>query len=557
MGVILVIDEHDTTDHTRYVNTLTDLRRHRVVAHVPTTQADLGAELLRALGKTEHLIDEPPRATPINDRDLASRWIRAAHRLDLILYGAWRLSPRQLSWLTDLADSPGARLWLITHRGAANMKLLVRASSAVWSFKQFRDAQQRARPPRARRRRRRPEAAARAVLQPWPWFLPAAMVRSDDADRTELVRQPVLRDLPDQPTPSRIAGLLLEQLTRFDDDHRRAMLLLVAQDDLFHQGIWMTFDTHEILDACRNAHTATTRPLARDLQRLKAPEDALSLLMFELGLLVEATACLVGPRGAYIVNPAGRRVNVPAPLRQILRAATPEAPTEPWLQPTSGPLQQLHQKAATASADSIARIAHAIHLDHLPRAPARTTAIRSFTRWERPLRDYAAAPSDAAAVGAYLAETGSPHQPTDIAVMLGWNSERLENALSTLKTVAPTIGLRLLRIDPNFIRLGADRHAVQFLPNTRDRGRPLELHEVRMIYWIARRQMAAGRKRLVRLKEIDDYAQTPEERDAIRQLERLRLLEISDKRHIDLVPWLDRYLRGKSVDALDWSQALA
>lgn len=184
MSTITVIDPYDDTANTAFVNGLCDASQRRAVVHAPRSSQALVDEILRALQCDAN--GDRPQAGLWRRRAWAAAWICAFDRLELIVYGAWRLKTLDLRWLHDLAQRPGVRLWLVSHDQARNRQELLTIADVAWSWEQFRGYWR----TRARNHRRRPrrttandedrpptieiDAAGPPVF--WPWAIPQMLL---------------------------------------------------------------------------------------------------------------------------------------------------------------------------------------------------------------------------------------------------------------------------------------------------------------------------------------------------------------------------------------------
>jgi hypothetical protein len=153
---VVVIDPYDDVQNTTFVNRLHNPDHRRAVVHPPATRDGLVDAILRALAHTEHR-DDP--GTAKQRRAWAEAWIGSYDRLEILVYGAWRLDTANLQWLTSAARTPTVRVWLIAHDDAANRAELCDVADVVWSWEHFHDywrTRTRNQRRRAVRRTRRP-----------------------------------------------------------------------------------------------------------------------------------------------------------------------------------------------------------------------------------------------------------------------------------------------------------------------------------------------------------------------------------------------------------------
>gem|GEM_PF-2652942 len=219
MSIVAVIDPYDDPANTAFVNRLHDLSRRRAVVHAPAWSPGLVDEILRALA--DH-VPPPESAGDRVRRGWAAAWIGAYGRLDLVVYGAWRLKARDLLWLAELARaSAGVRLWLVAYEQADNRAELAAAADTVWSWEHFRDYwHTRLRNQRSRRRRHRMPRRysvhnvaldVSVATDPWPWAMPQLLLARSPC--RELMR----------------AATDITRATKFNADHPLHVTLLVHE----------------------------------------------------------------------------------------------------------------------------------------------------------------------------------------------------------------------------------------------------------------------------------------------------------------------------------------
>lgn len=262
--------DHDDSAHTRArINDLHDLLAGVIVAHVRPGARRAGHDLLAALDKDPDAAGWPSGAQAA--WRLAELWLGAEQSTDLVVYGAQRLHPDDLTRLTGLTGATGATLWLVTsnHVDATVPGRLADLLALAPSSQ--------ARPPS----RSGPVAASPAVVRDdFVTFRAACWRRLDLTarravdDRLVAVmdamhgRLAACRDLDRWQ-----AGALLEaQLSQAIDQEDAIVVLRGVQLACFEAGYLLQADTVAICDASRLIINARRAPAqAAALRRLTDP----------------------------------------------------------------------------------------------------------------------------------------------------------------------------------------------------------------------------------------------------------------------------------------------
>jgi hypothetical protein len=120
MSITVYVDDEDRLTTVHRVNALMDRDGGTVVVHVPLPRfrRRLPEDLLLALGCDGSASDWPkgPRAA----WTMARAWCHGFRIRRIVAYGAWRLHPADVQRLTEIADSDGIAIDLITLRGLEN-----------------------------------------------------------------------------------------------------------------------------------------------------------------------------------------------------------------------------------------------------------------------------------------------------------------------------------------------------------------------------------------------------------------------------------------------------
>lgn len=359
MSSITVIDPYDDTPNTAFVNGLRDPEHRRAVVHVPASSEGLLDEILRALDR--HDDPEAVRTRSWQRQEWVAAWICAFDRLDLIVYGAWRLKTRDLHWLRDLARRPTVRLWLVSHDQARNLPELLAITDATWSWEQFRGYWQ----TRARNQRRRPrrttasEDEHRGVIEAdapgpsafWPWAIPQMLLIErgvqEAMDATNRLRYGVGYDAAN---PLRLAVRVHRLFSDWRTHAQRSFVLMTLKNALFCQHMWFDWDP---------AVTEISVPRrVREQPRARRPADpalAASVVVAtsarELGVDGEYR---IGGDGSHVLLDTGETIAIAGPDRPALRA---------YLTVKGNPRGQLleqHETADEPNTAPAARVARAI-----------------------------------------------------------------------------------------------------------------------------------------------------------------------------------------------------
>jgi hypothetical protein len=252
MSTITVIDPCDNACNTAFVNGLGDAGHRRAVVHAPASSEGLLDEILRALGRHDNRDSAQTRLW--QRQEWAAAWICAADRLDLIVYGAWRLKTRDLHWLRDLARRPTARLWLVSHDQARNLPDLLVIADVVWSWEQFRGywhtrAHNQRRPPRRPRRSNADQDLdaisidAVSPASPWPWAIPQMLLT--EGRTTELMgaaNQVTYSARYDAANALRLAVRLHDLFSDWRTPAQRTFVLMALKNKLFCEHTWFDWD---------------------------------------------------------------------------------------------------------------------------------------------------------------------------------------------------------------------------------------------------------------------------------------------------------------------------
>lgn len=326
MSIIAVIDPYDDPANTAFVNRLHDLLRRRAVVHAPASTPGLVDEILRAL--TDH-VPAAGDAGPTVRRRWAAAWIAAYDRLDLVIYGAWRLKAGDLRWLAELVGaSPRVRLWLVAYEQADNRCELSAAADTVWSWEHFRDHwHTRIRTQRCRRRRRRRlplRLSARNVAldvpvaqDPWPWamsqlLLPGGPSRDLMRAATDITRATKYN----ADHPLQVALLICELFSYWRTRPQRMFALTVVRNTLFEHDRWLDWEPGllDVKVACRTAAPAARRPSADPAYAAEA------VIVANATHLPHGSAFRIGRDGSHVTLQTGETVAIAGADRPALRA---------------------------------------------------------------------------------------------------------------------------------------------------------------------------------------------------------------------------------------------
>lgn len=326
MSIVAVIDPYDDRATTLFVNRLHDLSRRRAVVHAPASSPGLVDEILRALAGH---VPAAGDARPTPRRRWAAAWIAAYDRLDLVIYGAWRLKAGDLRWLAELVrTSARVRLWLVFYEQAANRAELSASADTVWSWDQFRDHwHTRLRNQRCRRRRERRARgySARNVAldvpvaqDPWPWAMSELLLARDP--RGELKRGAT--DIARATTLTRdhllqVAQLVHELFAYWRSRPQRMFVLTIIKNTLFCEyETWFDWDPRllDVTVAPRAAEPVAPWPSAD-------PEPIAEALIAENARhLPDGCDFRIGRDGSHVTLQTGDTVAIAGPDRPALRA---------------------------------------------------------------------------------------------------------------------------------------------------------------------------------------------------------------------------------------------
>lgn len=325
VSVVAVIDPYDDPANTAFVNSLHDLSCRRAVVHAPASSPGLVDEILRALAGHVPAAEGPGRRVR---RQWAAAWICAYDRLDLVVYGAWRLKARDLHWLAQLARaSTEARLWLVAYEQADNRAELAAAADTVWSWEQFRDYWRiHLRNRRCRRRRHRMPRrySARNVAldvpvatDPWPWAMTQLLLAR--GPRRELMRAATDITRATQfnaDHPLQVALLVHELFAYWRTRPQRMFALTIVKNTLFERDTWLDWQPG-LLDATvarRAVEPVSCRPSAD-------PADAAeSVIAANANCLPHGSAFRIGRDGSHVTLQTGETVAIAGADRPALRA---------------------------------------------------------------------------------------------------------------------------------------------------------------------------------------------------------------------------------------------
>jgi len=325
MTAILVVDHADSVEHTAFVNTLADRRRDRIVAHACGLGDTFAGQVLAALGRRHER--NSPAPTAHREQLLAATWLKAERRVDLFVYGAWRLSDSDIRWVCALAADGRVNCWLITHCGQQRSSAFDQECDANWEFDLFRSFWDR------RRRRRRPRHRTIEVDQipepiadsedmklPWPYLVPAVLGRRRTYPAAIRALRTLESTLGGRTDPRGLAHLLLPWLTTWKTPLQRAFLLAAARDSYFRRpDLWLewTPDLLSLPTTCRSTWARKPDPNT-------VSEPALTLLSTELRrprpgkhAVLDAD---IHPNGAMVIAQDGTIHNIQPVLRPAVRA---------------------------------------------------------------------------------------------------------------------------------------------------------------------------------------------------------------------------------------------
>jgi hypothetical protein len=326
VSIIAVIDAYDDPANTAFVNRLHDLSRRRAVVHVPASTPGLVDEILRALAGH---VPAAGDAGPTVRRRWAAAWIAAYDRLDLVIYGAWRLKEGDLRWLAELVGaSPRVRLWLIAYEQADNRPELSAAADTVWSWEQFRDhwhTRIRTQRCRCRRRQRLPRRySARNVAlhvpvaqDPWPWAMSQLLLpRGPSRDLMRAATDITRATKYNADHPLQVALLICELFSYWRTRPQRMFALTVVRNTLFEHDRWLDWEPGllDVKVAYRAAEPVAHRPSAD-------PADAAeAVIVANAKHLPHGSAFRIGRDGSHVTLQTGETVAITGADRPALRA---------------------------------------------------------------------------------------------------------------------------------------------------------------------------------------------------------------------------------------------
>lgn len=326
MSIIAVIDPYDDPANTSFVNRLHDLSCRRAVVHVPASSPGLVDEILRALADHVPAVDGPGRRVR---RGWAAAWIAAYDRLDLVVYGAWRLKARDLLWLAELARaSAEVRLWLVLYEQADNRAELAAAADTVWSWEHFQGHwHTRLRNQRCRRRRHRMPRhySARNVAldvsvarDPWPWAMSQLLLARSPCRELMRAATDITRATQfNADHPLRVALLVHELFAHWRTGPQRMFALTIVKNTLFcEHDQWLDWAPGllEVPVARRAADPVAHRPSADPAHAAEA------VIAANAKRLPHGSAFRIGRDGSHITLQTGETVAIAGPDRPALRA---------------------------------------------------------------------------------------------------------------------------------------------------------------------------------------------------------------------------------------------
>ena len=324
MSTITVIDPCDDACNTAFVNGLGDAAHRRAVVHAPASSEGLLDEILRALDRH----DDGDRAQiRLRQRyEWVTAWICAFDRLDLIIYGAWRLKTRDLHWLHNLARRPTVRLWLVSHAQGPNQAELLAIADVSWSWEQFR-GYWRTRARNQRRAARRPRGQAkhgrRAIaIEPfgprdfWPWAIPQMLLADGRATELMSAATRVTYGLRYHSANGlRLAVHLHDLFADWRAPAQRSFVLLAVKNQLFCEHKW--FDWDPALTAVTVPARDDMRPPIRTADPAVAASEVVARNAPELRVGGEFR---IGHDGSHVLLETGETVPIAGANRPALRA---------------------------------------------------------------------------------------------------------------------------------------------------------------------------------------------------------------------------------------------
>lgn len=357
MNTIAVIDPCDDTRNTAFVNRLSEPRHRRAVVHAPASSEGLLDEILRALGRDGAQIRLWQRY------EWVAAWICAFDRLDLIVYGAWRLKTRDLHWLHGLARRPTVRLWLVSHDQARNLPELVAVADVAWSWEQFRGYWH-TRTRNQRRPPRRPPASNAGqdrgalsidALGPaafWPWAIPQMLLAEGSAnDLMGAANRVTYSARYDAANAMRLAVRLHDLFSDWRTPAQRTFVLMALKNKLFCEHQWFDWDlaltavtVPPLVDKRPPTRTAdpalaVSEIVARSAPRLRVDGEFRigrdgSHVLLETGETIPIAGTDRTALRAYVTvkgDPRGQRLEPPEWTDERITAVTPDALAIPAL----------------------------------------------------------------------------------------------------------------------------------------------------------------------------------------------------------------------------------
>ncbi|MBF6621661.1 MAG: hypothetical protein ITG02_15705 [Patulibacter sp.] len=132
----LIVDDAADPDRTEDLNRLHRPDAGLVVMHAASraSPAAFARELLDALGRPVAVREAASAAAIV---DWAHAWLVSAPRpAQLVVYGAWRLTPGTAEWLARIAEH-GPTVWLIVHDDSAVPEYVEELAQERWDWQRF------------------------------------------------------------------------------------------------------------------------------------------------------------------------------------------------------------------------------------------------------------------------------------------------------------------------------------------------------------------------------------------------------------------------------------
>ena len=322
MNTIAVIDPCDETRNTAFVNRLSEPRHRRVVVHAPASSEGLLDEILRAVGR-----HDSTQTRLWQRQEWVAAWICAFDRLELIVYGAWRLKTRDLHWLHGLARRPTVRLWLVSHDQARNLPELLAVADVAWSWEQFRGYWH-TRTRNQRRPPRRPRASnvgqdfgalSIDALGPaafWPWAIPQMLLTEGSAnDLMGAVNRVTYSARYDAANAMRLAVRLHDLFSDWRTPAQRTFVLMALKNKLFCEHQW--FDWDPALTALNVPPRVDKWPPIRTADPAVAASAVVARSAPELRVDGEFR---IGRNGSHVLLETGETIPITGRDRPALRA---------------------------------------------------------------------------------------------------------------------------------------------------------------------------------------------------------------------------------------------